>query len=80
MQQYSTIYASWNSKLSFFSIQFKNEDRTSSNVIDPMLNSLQTTLQLGNRTKISAKSCIYTDNESTTTLRSSTFLESDENL
>ena len=33
----------------FFSIQFKNEDRTYPNVIEPILNPVETTLQLGKK-------------------------------
>ena len=64
----------------FFSMQLKNEDRTYPNVIEHLLNPVETTLQLGKRTTIWVKSQIYTDNEATGLIQPSPFLESDEDL
>ena len=64
----------------FFSIQLKNEDRTYPNVIEPILNPVETTLQPGKRTKIWVKSQIYTDNEATGIIQTSQLLENDEDL
>ena len=49
----------------FFSMQLKNQDRTYPNVIEPILNPVETTLQPGKRNTIWVKSQIYTDNEAT---------------
>ena len=49
----------------FFSMQLKNEDRTYPNVIEPIINSVDTILQPGKRTTIWVKSQIYTENEAT---------------
>ena len=64
----------------FFSVQLKNEDRTYPNVIEPILNPVETTLQPGKRTTIWVKSQIYTDNEATGIFQPSLLLESDEDL
>ena len=64
----------------FFSMQLKNEDRTYPNVIEPILNPVETILQRGKRTTIWLKSQIYTDNELTGILQPSPFLENDEDL
>ena len=64
----------------FFSMQLKNEDRTYPNVIEPILNPVETTLQPGKRTTIWVKSQIYTDNEATGIIQPSPFLENDEDL
>ena len=47
----------------FFSRQLKYEDRTNPNVFEPILNSVETILQTGKRTRLWVKSQIYTDNE-----------------
>ena len=64
----------------FFSMQLKNEDRTYPNVIEPILNPVETTLQAGKRTTIWVKSQIYTDNEATGIIQPSPLLENDEDL
>ena len=64
----------------FFSMQLKNEDRTYPNVIEPILNPVETTLQPGKRTTIWVKSQIYTDNEATGINQPSPLLENDEDL
>ena len=63
-----------------FSMQLKNEDRTYPNVIEPILNPVETTLQPGKRTTIWVKSQIYTDNEATGIIQPSPLLENDEDL
>ena len=64
----------------FFSMQLKNEDRIHPNVIEPILNPIETTLQSGKRTTIWVKSQIYTDNEATGIIQPSPLLENDEDL
>ena len=64
----------------FFSMQLKNEDRTYPNVIEPILNPLETILQPGKRTTIWVKSQIYTENEATGIIQPSPLLENDEDL
>ena len=64
----------------FFSMQLKNENRTYPNVVEPILNPVETTLQSGKRTTISVKSQIYTDNEATGRIQPSPILENDEDL
>ena len=64
----------------FFSMLMKNEDRTYPNVIEPVLNPVETTLQPGKRTTIWVKSQIYTDNEATVIIQPSPLLENDEDL
>ena len=64
----------------FFSMQLKNEDRTYSNVIEPILNPVETTLQPGKRTTIWVKSQIYTDNEATGIIQPSPLLVNDDDL
>ena len=64
----------------FFSMQLKNEDRTYPNVIEPIINPIDTILQQGQRTTIWVKSQIYTENEATGTFQPSALLESDEDL
>ena len=64
----------------FFSSKLKNEDRTYPNVIEPILDPVETTLQPGKRTTIWVKSQIYTDNESTGIIQPSPLLENDEDL
>ena len=68
------------SKFPFFSMQLKNEDRTYPNVIEPILNPVETTLQPGKRTTIWVKSQTYRDIEATGTIQPSPLLENDENL
>ena len=48
-----------------FSKQLKNEDPTYPNVIEPILNPVETILQPGKRITIWVKSQLYTDNEAT---------------
>ena len=64
----------------FFSMQLKNEDRTYPNVIERILNPVETTLQPGKRTTNWVKSQIYTDNEATGIIQPSPLLENDEDL
>ena len=64
----------------FFSMQLKNEDRTYPNVIEPLINPVDTILQPGKRTTIWVKSQIYTENEATGLIQPSPFLETDEDL
>ena len=64
----------------FFSMQLKNEDRTYPNVIEPIINPVDTILQQGQRTTIWVKSQIYTENEATGTIQPSPLLEDDEDL
>ena len=64
----------------FFSMQLKIEDRTYPNVIEPIINPVDTTLQPGKRTTIWVKSQIYTENEATGIIQPSPFLENDEDL
>ena len=64
----------------FSSMQLKNEDRTYPNVIELILNPVETTLQPGKRTTIWIKSQIYTDNEETGIIQPSPLLEIDEDL
>ena len=64
----------------FFSMQLKNEDRTYPNVIERILNPVETTLQPGKRTTIWVKSQIYTDNKATGIIQPSPLLENDEDL
>ena len=64
----------------FFSMQLKNEDRTYPNVIEPILNPVDTILQPGKRTRSWVKSQIYTENEATEIIQPSPLLENDEDL
>ena len=64
----------------FFSMQLKNEDRTYPNVIEPIINPVDTILQPGKRTIIWVKSQIYTENEATGIIPPSPLLENDEDL
>ena len=64
----------------FFSMQLKNEDRTYPNVIEPIINPVDTILQPGKRTTIWVKSQIYTENEATGIIQPSPFLKNDEDL
>ena len=58
-----------------FSMQLKNEDRTYPNVIEPILNAVETILQPGKRTTMWVKSQFYTDNEATGIIQPSPFLK-----
>ena len=64
----------------FFSMQLKNEDRAYPNVIEPILNPVDTILQTEKRTTIWIKSQVYTENEATGTFQPSPLLENDEDL
>ena len=64
----------------FLLMQLKNEDRTYTNVIEPILNSVETILQPGKRTTIWVKFQIYTDNKATGIIQPSPLLENDEDL
>ena len=64
----------------FFSMQLKNEERTYPNVVEPILNPVDTILQPGKRTTIWVKSQIYTYNEATGIIQRSPFLQNDEDL
>ena len=66
--------------LFFFSMQLKNEDRTYPNVIEPILNPVESILQPGKRTTIWVNSQIYKDNEAIGIIQSSPLLENDEDL
>ena len=61
-------------------MQLKNEDRTHPNVIEPILNPVETILQPGKGTTISVKSQIHTENEATGIVQPSPLLENDEDL
>ena len=63
-----------------FSMQLKNEDRTYTNVIEPIINPVDTILQPGKRTTIWLKSQIYTENKATGIFQPSPLLENDEDL
>ena len=67
-------------KFPFFSMQLKNEGQTYPNVIEPILNPVETILQPGKRTKIWVKSQIYTENEATGIIQPSPLLKNDEDL
>ena len=64
LQRYGTIHhiRQGFSNSPFFSMQLKNEDRTYSNVIEPILNPVETILKPEKRTTIWVKSQIYTNN------------------
>ena len=64
----------------FSSMQLKNEDRTYPNVIETMLNPVETICLPGKRIKIWVKSQIYTENETTGIFRLSTLLKKEEDL
>ena len=64
----------------FFSMQLINEVRTYPNVIEPILNPVETTLQPRKRTTFWVKSQIYTDNEATGIIQPSPLLENDKDL
>ena len=64
----------------FFSMQLKNEDRTYPNVIEPILNPVDTVLKPEKWTTIWVKSQTYTENEATGIIQPSPLLENDEDL
>ena len=64
----------------FFTMQLKIENRTYRNVIQPILNPVDTILQSGKRTTIWVKSQVYTENEATGIFQTSPILENDEDL
>ena len=64
----------------FFSVHLKNEDRANANVIEPIVNPIETILQPAKRATIQVKLQIYTDNEVTDVIQTSPLLESDEDL
>ena len=66
----------------FLSMQLKNEDRTYPNVIEPIINPVETIpiLQPGKRTTIWVKSQIYTENKATGIIQPAPLLETDEDL
>ena len=64
----------------FLAMQLKNEGRTYPNIIEPILNPVETKLQPGKRTTIWVKSQICTVNEATGIIQPSPFLENDEDL
>ena len=64
----------------FFSMQLKNEDRTYPNVIEPILNPVETILQPGKRTTIWVESRIYIYNEAAGLIQPSPLLDNDEDL
>ena len=64
----------------FFSMQLKNGDQTYPNVIEPILNPVETILQPGKRTAIWIKSQIYTDDEAAGIIQPSPLLGNDEDL
>ena len=64
----------------FFSMQLKNEDRTYPNVIEPIINPVDTILQQEQRTTIWVKSQIYTENEATGIIQPSPILKNEEDL
>ena len=82
LQRNSTILDMRQGILNFpiFSMQLRNEDRTYSNVIEPIVNPVHTILQPGKRTTIWVISQIYTENEATGIIQPSPLLENDEDL
>ena len=82
LQRNSTIHDMRQGILNFpfFSMQLKNEDRLYPNVIEPILNAVETILQPGKRTTIWVKSQIYADNETAGLVQPSPLLENDEDL
>ena len=81
-QRNSTILDMRQGILNFpsFSRQLKNEERTCSNVSEPVLNPVETILQPGKRAKTWVKSRVYTDNEATGIIQPSPFLKNDEDI
>ena len=64
----------------FLSMQLKNVDRTYPNVIEPILNPVETLLQPRKRTTSWVRSQIHRDNEATEFIQPSPLLENDEDL
>ena len=64
----------------FFSMQLIIEDRTYPNVIEPIINPVNTIPQPGKRTTIWVKSQFYTENEATGIIQPSPLLETDDDL
>ena len=64
----------------FFPMQLKNEDRTYLNVIEPILNPVETILQPGKRTTILVNSKFCRDNGAKIIIPPSPILEIDEDL
>ena len=52
----------WNLKFFYFSMQLKNEEWSYSNVIEPRLSQVETSVQTGTKTRIWFRSQICTDN------------------
>ena len=61
-------------------MQLKNEERKYPNVIEPILNLVETILQPRERTTSSVNSQTYADNEATGISQPSPLLENDEDL
>ena len=82
LQRNSTVIDMRQRILNFplFPMQLTNEDRTYPNVIEPILNPVDTIVQPGKITTISVKSQIYTENEATGIIQPSPLLENDEDL
>ena len=64
----------------FFSMQLKNEDWTYPNVIEPILNTVESILQPGKRTTVWVKLQVYTENEAKRIIQPSPLLENGEDL
>ena len=64
----------------FFSRQLNNEDRKYPNINEPILNLVETILQLRKRTTIWAKSQIFSDSKAIGIIELSPLLENDEDL
>ena len=64
----------------FFSMQLKNGDRTYQNVIEPILNPVETILQPGKRTTKWLKTQINTENKTTGEIQPEPLLENDDDL
>ena len=67
-------------KIPLLSMQFKNEDRTYPNVIEPIINLVETILQPGKWTTNWVNSQMYTNNEATEMFQHSPLLETIEDL
>ena len=64
----------------FFSMQLEIEDRTNPNIVEPILNPVETIHQTAKRTRSWVNSQDYTDNQATGIIQPSSFLEKDEDL
>ena len=64
----------------FFSMQLKNENRAYPNIIEPILNPVDTILKPGKQTTIWVISQIYTENAATGIIQPSPLLENDGDL